>query len=38
MVQQVKAIVSDIHDLPTPDEVRERLGIVEGSTVTFVLD
>ncbi len=38
MAQQVKAIVSDIHDLPPPGEVREWLGIVEGSTVTFVLD
>lgn len=38
MAQRVSTVISNIHDLPLPEEVRERLGIVEGSTVTFVLD
>ncbi len=38
MAQRVSTVITNIHDLPVPAEVRERLGIVEGSTVTFVLD
>lgn len=36
--QTVQAIVDDIQELPLPDEVRRKLGIVKGSKVTFVLD
>jgi bifunctional DNA-binding transcriptional regulator/antitoxin component of YhaV-PrlF toxin-antitoxin module len=38
MSQTVETIVDDIHELPLPDEVRRRLGIVKGSKVRFVLD
>lgn len=38
MSQTVQAIVDDVNELPLPDEVRRRLGIVKGSKVTFVLD
>jgi bifunctional DNA-binding transcriptional regulator/antitoxin component of YhaV-PrlF toxin-antitoxin module len=38
MARIVESIVQDIHELPLPDEVRRKLGIVRGSKVTFVLE
>jgi bifunctional DNA-binding transcriptional regulator/antitoxin component of YhaV-PrlF toxin-antitoxin module len=38
MAHTVRAVVDDIHELPLPEEVRRRLGIVEGSTITYLLD
>jgi bifunctional DNA-binding transcriptional regulator/antitoxin component of YhaV-PrlF toxin-antitoxin module len=38
MAHTVQTIVDDIHELPLPAEVRQKLGIVKGSRVTFLLD
>ena len=38
MARTVHAHIDDVHEIPLPEEVRSTLGIVKGSTVTFVLD
>ena len=37
MEQRVSATITDESQLPIPAEVRARLGLAEGSVVTFVL-
>ncbi len=38
MSQTVQTVVEDVHELPLPDEVRQKLGIVKGSMVTYVIE
>ncbi len=38
MTRTVQAVVDDIHELPLPEEVRKKLGIVKGARITYVLD
>lgn len=38
MSQRVSATITNDDELPLPREVRERLGLVKGSTVTFLLE
>jgi len=38
MPKTIQAVVDDVQELPLPEEVRDKLGIVKGSMVTFILD
>lgn len=38
MARTIQAHIDNVKELPLPEEVRRTLGIVKGSSVTFVLD